>query len=117
MADARQRLIENSADRRIVVGDENIAANGHLRSPSPSSSAPNGASFQAGIRMRKVVPRGVDSHSMMPPCSPTILATSASPSPEPFGLVVMKGSNRIGRISSETPEPLSRTQNSSGSDT
>ena len=56
-----------------------------------SASWPSGSCFQAGIRMRKLVPRGEESHSMMPPCSPTILATSARPRPEPFGLVVMNG--------------------------
>src|SRR5215813_793274 len=44
-----------------------------------------------------------------------ILATNASPRPEPVGLVVTKGSNRCGIRSSGTPGPLSLTQNSSGS--
>src|SRR5215468_11249713 len=65
-----------------------------------------------GISTRKVVLRGCDSHSMMPPWSPTILATSASPSPLPVCLVVTNGSNRFGSISSGTPGPLSLTQNS-----
>ena len=63
-----------------------------------------------------MVRRGCDSHSMMPPWSPTILATSASPSPDPVGLVVTNGSNKCGISSSGTPGPLSLTQNSSGSE-
>src|SRR6202044_2028143 len=63
-----------------------------------------------------MVRRGCDSHSMMPPWSPTILATSARPSPDPVGFVVTNGSNRCGISSSGTPGPLSLTQNSSGSE-
>ena len=36
---------------------------------------------------------------------------------KPVGFVVTNGSNKLGRRSSGTPGPLSRTQNSSGSDT
>src|ERR1043166_5477959 len=54
---------------------------------------------------------------MIPPWSPTILATNARPRPLPVGLVVTNGSNKCGIRSSGTPGPLSRTQNSSGSDT
>ncbi len=51
---------------------------------------------------------------MMPPWSPMILATSASPSPVPDGLVVTNGSNRCGMRSVGTPAPLSSTAISSG---
>ena len=37
---------------------------------------------------------------MMPPWSPMIFATNASPNPVPDGLVVTKGSNRFGNRSS-----------------
>ena len=55
--------------------------------------------------------------AIVPPWSPTILATSARPNPLPVGLVVTNGSNRFGNRSSGTPGPLSLTQNSSGNDT
>ena len=51
---------------------------------------------------------------MMPPWSPMILATRASPSPVPDGLVVTNGSNRCGIRSDGTPPPLSSTAISSG---
>ena len=64
-----------------------------------------------------MVRRGCDSHSIMPPWSPTIFATKARPRPLPVGFVVTNGSKRCGKRSSGTPGPLSRTQNSSGSET
>ena len=60
-----------------------------------------------GISTRKVVRRGCDSHSMTPPWSPMILATSARPRPVPLVLEVTKGSKRCGSRSSGTPGPLS----------
>jgi len=47
-----------------------------------------------GMRIRNVVRRGRDSHSIVPPWSPMIFATKASPRPVPAGLVVMNGSKR-----------------------
>ena len=49
---------------------------------------------KAGIKTRKIVLRGCESHSITPPWSPMILATNARPRPEPEALVVTKGSNR-----------------------
>src|SRR5690606_13299182 len=99
----RQCLAQDGANRRVVVRDKDISADGHAGFPSNAgvSFIPRG-SRHVGMRMRNVVPRGDESHSITPPCSPTILATSASPRPEPFCLVVMKGSNRIGSRSSGT---------------
>src|SRR5690606_27830305 len=76
VADARQRLVEHRADGRVVVRHQNVAAHAH-RTSSPGFSSLPASPFHAGIRTRKVVPRGEVSHSITPPCSPTILATSA----------------------------------------
>ena len=111
IAGPRQRLVEHGADRRVVVGDEDIAER-HVTSVLMLMSAGPG---QAGISTRKTVRRGCDLHSMTPPWSPMILATSARPRPVPLALVVTNGSKRCGIMSSGTPGPLSRTQNSSGS--
>src|SRR5439155_2690133 len=97
---ARQRLVENGADRAVVVGDQDIAE-AHA-APSLAFAA------NAGMRIRNVVRLGCDSHSTMPPWSRTILETSARPRPVPRALVVTNGSNRCGRSSSGTPGPLSR---------
>src|SRR4029079_3558445 len=113
---ARERLIEDGPDRGVVVGYQ-YASRGHV---FPLQVAPPGSAslpVNLGISTRKIVLRACDSHSMIPPWSPTILATSARPRPLPDGLVVTNGSTRCGNRSSGTPGPLSFTQNSRGSDT
>src|SRR6185437_3097752 len=113
---ARQRLIEHRTDRRVVVGNQ-YASRRHLR---PSQVPPPGSAsspVNLGISTRKIVRLDCDSHSMIPPWSPTIFATKARPRPLPVGLVVTQGSNRCGMRSSGTPGPLSLTQNSRGSET
>src|SRR5205807_4023068 len=112
----RQRLVEHGADRRVVVRDQKVSRwHWHpLQAASPgSASLPR----NMGMSTRKMVRRGCDSHSMIPPWSPIIFDTSAKPRPDPVDFVVTNGSNRWGNRSSGTPGPLSLTQNSSGSET
>jgi len=65
---ARQRLVEHGADRRIVIGNENVSRR-HRYSPRgsllPFPATPS--LTYIGISTRNVVRRGCDSHSMMPP--------------------------------------------------
>ena len=80
VAGAGERLIEHGADRGVVVGDENSC----LWPLSSNRARCCAASLSAiGISARKTVSLGRESHSMMPPWSPMILATSAKPSPVP----------------------------------
>ena len=61
---AGERLVENGADRGVVVGDEDIAL-GHAVLTLPCFAAlPSSA---IGISARNTVRRGRESHSMMPP--------------------------------------------------
>src|SRR6201999_2946785 len=108
--------VQDRPDRGIVVSDEYVSC-GHLfplQVPPPGGAS---SPVNIGINTRNTVWRGCDSHSMIPPWSPTIFATNARPRPVPVGLVVTNGSNRWGIRSCGTPGPLSLTQNSSGSDT
>src|SRR6185437_7354548 len=105
VARAAQCLIENRADRRVAIGNQD-ASRWHY------SSSPSAAAF--GNKTRKIVFLGIESHSITPPWSPMIFATNARPRPEPRVFVVTNGSKMCGMRSAGTPEPLSRTVTSSG---
>src|SRR6185312_6637866 len=104
IASPAQRLVQDRADGTVIVADKNCG--GHHCSSARA----------LGSSTRKTVRLGTDSHSITPPWSPMILATSARPSPEPRSLVVTNGSKMWGIRSAGTPAPLSRTVTSSGSD-
>ena len=113
VAGARKRLVEHGPDGGVVVGEEDVSARHRLGLDVLSVPRPSRALY-IGRSTRKVVRRGAGSHSTIPPWSPTIFATKASPRPLPWALVVTNGSNRSGRRSSGTPGPLSRTVSSIG---
>src|SRR6185437_4297238 len=106
IAEPRERLRQHQADRGVVVGDQDLLV-GRIH-PGMSSSA------AMGSNTRNTVRPGSDSKSSSPPCAATSLATSARPSPAPFGLVVTKGWNRCSRRWPGTPGPLSTMRTSSG---
>src|SRR5271157_3996966 len=57
-----------------------------------------------GLETSKIVPFPASLRTeIFPPCSSTILATSASPSPTPFGFVVKNGLNTLSRCSGSIP--------------
>src|SRR6185369_9129063 len=107
IAGAAQSLIKHGTNCRIIIRDEDRCCHrvGPVGVMVVASSTD--ASLEAGIKTRNVVRLVWLSHSIMPPWSPIILATSARPRPLPFVLVVMNGSNRCGRRSAGTPGPLS----------
>src|SRR5690606_335999 len=91
---AAERLGQHRADGAVVVGDQDRRA-AHAVAPSPlvapSSAASPSSRGAMGSISRNRVRRGWLSNSMTPPWSPTIFATSASPSPLPPALVLTKG--------------------------
>src|SRR6185437_3222776 len=106
IAGASQGLVQHRPDGAVIVADKN--GRRHVQLSPPRA---------CGSNTRKIVRPSTESHSTTPPWSPTILATNAKPRPEPRTLVVTKGSKMYGSRSAGTPEPLSRTVTSSGSDT
>src|SRR5207248_7672205 len=79
IATAAERLAQDGADGAVVIGYKNRRSAHHA-----TVSSGRLAVGAIGRQTRKIVRRGWLSNSMMPPWSPTILATRARPSPVPL---------------------------------
>src|SRR6267143_28729 len=109
-------LLENRGkrftDSGLVIHNQKLRFVGHQAASDPLWSAMEaGVNSAAGSSTRKREPAGrLSSTWMLPPCSATMRAAIARPSPVPRSFVEKCGRNSLSLSSGEIPWPVSDTQ-------
>src|SRR5712691_9641370 len=109
-------VFENRRERftnaSLVVHDEEMRSRAHRVASDPLWSAREaGVNSTTGSSTRKRDPTGrLSSTWMLPPCSATMRAAMARPSPVPRSLVEKCGRKSLSLSSGEMPVPVSETQ-------